>query len=108
MNRRTKTIPPGTFDFESLSDRQKEAVWEECEKIGPDDGGPLGPGHRKAHAMARRRGRPRRGEGSEILSISMERSLVRAADAFARQHRLSRSELVSRGVRAVLVAAGLR
>jgi hypothetical protein len=53
-----------------------------------------------------RRGRPRVGLGAEKIRISVERGLLRAADAFAKQNGLTRSELVARGLRTVLVAAG--
>ncbi len=60
----------------------------------------------KLHAKARRRGRPRIGQGAEKIRISVERVLLAQTDTFAEKHQLTRSEMIARGLRAVLVAAG--
>jgi hypothetical protein len=54
----------------------------------------------------RKRGRPVRGEGAQVISISIERGLLRAADELARQKKITRAKLVARGVRAILAAEG--
>ena len=66
---------------------------------------PLTPGMRRMHASAAKRGRPRIGKGSAKLYVSMERGLLKRVDAFARAHGISRSQLIARGVRAVLNSA---
>jgi hypothetical protein len=98
--------PDGSFDFQTLSDREKEAFYKECERIGPEDGEPLTPVQRRLHARARRRGRPRKGQGSQIVSLSIEKALLRRAQRLAKAQGLSRSELFSRGLQAVLAIAG--
>jgi hypothetical protein len=70
------------------------------------NGRPLTSAERKLHANARRRGRPRLGRGAEKIRISVERGLLEAADAYAKMQRMTRSEMVARGLRAVLVAGG--
>ena len=47
-------------------------------------------------------GRPRIGRGTQAISLTVEKGLLQEADAFARSHRMSRSELVARGLRAFI------
>ncbi len=66
-------------------------------------GKPLTAADRAQHKRAR--GRPQVGEGAKIVPISFERGLLRKADSFARRHKLSRSEMVARGLRLILAKA---
>jgi hypothetical protein len=98
--------PDGSFDFEALTDEQKEAFYEECEQIdGTVPGKPLTAAQRRLHARARR-GRPRNGKGAQIISLSIEKDLLRQAERLAKAQGLSRSDLFTRGLRAVLAIAG--
>lgn len=63
---------------------------------------PLTDQDRRRHAAARRRGRPAIGQGAEKIRVSIERGLLARSDAFARKHKLSRSELIARGLQAML------
>jgi hypothetical protein len=94
--------------FAALTPAQKEAVYDECDD--PDvalRSKPMSPRMRKLWGAAKRKGgRPRIGRGAARVLISIERGLLEDADAFARRQRLSRSELFSRGVKAMLVKAG--
>jgi hypothetical protein len=54
----------------------------------------------------RKRGRPVRGEGVQVISISIERGLLRASDELARRKKITRANLVARGLRAILAAEG--
>jgi hypothetical protein len=51
---------------------------------------------------ARRRGRPRVGKGARRVLITVERSLLAQADAYAKSHGLNRSQLVARGLKHVI------
>jgi len=53
-----------------------------------------------------RRGRPRGGADTTRVQITLERRLLESADAFARRRRISRSELIARGLRLALRDAG--
>jgi hypothetical protein len=53
-----------------------------------------------------KRGRPRRGAGATVISISVERGLLERADWTARRLGITRSELIARGLRAALAATG--
>lgn len=70
-----------------------------------DKAKPLSVEDRKRHAQARRRGRPRIGLGAEKVRVTIERGLLRKADSYARAQGISRSELIARGLREVLVAS---
>jgi len=67
---------------------------------------PLTDRQKKLHVQARKRGRPRVGMGAEKIQVSVERSLLTRSDSFARKNGISRSEMIARGLRAVLVVAG--
>ena len=85
-----------------------EATREYDAEFGADrDARPLSPAQRALHRRAAGRGpgRPRVGKGAAKLYISMERGQVKRADAFARTRGISRSELIARGVRAILESA---
>jgi hypothetical protein len=98
--------PDGTFDFEALSDEQKEEFYNECGSVGVEDGGSaLTPAQRRLHHRVLR-GRPRKGKGAQIVSLSIEKDLLRRAERLAKAQGLSRSELFSRGIRALLAVAG--
>lgn len=65
---------------------------------------------RRAWQEARRKpGRPRRGAGVKVISVSVERGLLSKSDALALRLGISRAALIERGLRLVLagrVAAG--
>ena len=86
--------------FLALSDDEKEAIYKDCELISILDSKPLTKAQRQL-----RRGRPRVGAGAEKIHISVERTLLRQADATARKLKLSRSEIVAHGLRAFLAGA---
>jgi hypothetical protein len=49
--------------------------------------------------VRKKMGRPRIGEGVKRVMISMEAQLLRESDEYARRHRLSRSQMISAGLR---------
>jgi len=68
---------------------------------------PLSAAERKAWETARRKpGRPRRGAGVKVVSVSVERELLARSDALARNLGISRASLIELGLRAVLEAGG--
>jgi hypothetical protein len=59
--------------------------------------------HRRAARAAKAKmGRPIVGKGAKVVPISIERGLLKAADAFAKRHGLKRSQLVAQGLRLVM------
>ncbi|HZL35312.1 MAG TPA: hypothetical protein VFC78_08380 [Tepidisphaeraceae bacterium] len=106
MNKTTKRALLTASSFMTMSDAQKEAIYQECEKIGPDSGTPLTRSEQRLHARFLRKAArpPSRGEGAARIQATMERGLLRRADAYARRHGMSRSQLIARGIREVLAA----
>jgi hypothetical protein len=51
-----------------------------------------------------KRGRPMIGEGAERIQVTVERALLAEADELARRKRISRSELIARGLRLALAS----
>jgi hypothetical protein len=56
--------------------------------------------------VRRRPGRPRRGRGAKVISVSLEQELLAKSDALARNLGISRALLIERGLKAVLAAEG--
>jgi len=54
----------------------------------------------------RKRGRPRRGKGAKVISVSVERGLLSRSDSLAKNLGVSRAGLIERGLKAVLAAEG--
>lgn len=72
-----------------------------------DDFGPMEPAERARWEGARRKpGRPRRGAGAKVISVSVERGLLVRSDALARNLGITRASLVERGHKAILAAEG--
>ncbi len=72
-----------------------------------DEFQPRGAEEEKRWQIARSKpGRPRRGEGARVISVSVERGLLAQSDALARDLGISRASLVERGLKAVLAAEG--
>jgi hypothetical protein len=70
---------------------------------------PLSVSEREAWQKARRKpGRPRRGAGVRVISVSVERGLLTRSDLLARALGVSRAALIERGLKAVLSASGRR
>jgi hypothetical protein len=90
--------------FMALTDAQKEAEVAKFDKpVDLRRTKPLTPEQRKLWNKAKRkRGRPRVGKGVEVISLSVERDLLRRADRVAKQQGISRAALFARGLLAAL------
>lgn len=72
-----------------------------------DEFGPMTPAARARWKRAKRKpGRPRRGKGAKVVTISVEGDLLTRSDALARDLGLTRAGLVERGLKAVIAAQG--
>jgi hypothetical protein len=98
--------------FVALPDSEKRRIIAEIEDETPEHrlarSKPLNAADRRRHqAFSRKAGRPRIGTGSGTVNvtISIERALLKRADALARKQGMSRSELLARSVRAVIESA---
>jgi hypothetical protein len=66
----------------------------------------LTPAERHTWEEARRKpGRPKRGAGVKVISVSVERRLLDRSDALARSLGISRAALIERGLKVVLADA---
>ena len=93
--------------FLALSDEEKQRVWESYNREIPfEETRALTPAEQALHARFRRKaaGRPVKREGAARIQATMERGLLRRADEYARQHGMSRSQLIARGVEEVIAS----
>jgi hypothetical protein len=56
--------------------------------------------------VRRRPGRPRRGRGARVISVSLDQELLARSDALAKDLGIPRALLIERGLKAVLAAEG--
>lgn len=81
-----------------------KAFDREITKFPP--GRPLTPAQKEMFRKAKRRGRPRVGEGSANVQITMERGLLRRVDELAHEEGLTRSQFIARSVERMMKRAG--
>ena len=106
---RAKSKPgPGltTSKFLALSDAEKERIYQEIDGKTTEqliaESKPLTPAQRARWRKVKKNlgGRPKLGRhGTEIVSVTVEKGLLRKANAYARANGLKRSQLFSRGLR---------
>jgi hypothetical protein len=98
--------PDAVEKFLALSPAEKEAYVAPFERgeIPLSESRPLNAGQRKLWKRVQRRlrGRPTVGAGAMVLSVSIERGLLKEADSFARRHKLKRSQMVAEGLRLLM------
>jgi len=90
---------------EKMSKAELGRLGAEGDKVTFRNTRPLTPGSRRALARAARKGgRPRIGAGSKRINITVERTLLCKADAYARKHGLTRAAVVAEGLRRIAAA----
>ena len=94
-------------EFLSLPLPERQRIVAEIEAESPEDrlarSTPLTPELRRRWSNFKRgRDRPQIGRGSTVVSLSVEKDLLKRADAYAKAHGLKRSELLTRGLLSVL------
>ncbi len=95
--------------FIALPDAEKNRIFAEFEASTPADrwaqSKPLNAKERAQWTRIRKRlrGRPKLGaDGVEKVSVSVEKSLLKEADAYAKSHKLKRSQMFADGLRLVM------
>lgn len=68
-------------------------------------GKPLTAAQKALHRKAKKMGRPRKGAGSAVVGVSIERGLLKQADALARRRKVGRSQLFVQALQAELARA---
>jgi hypothetical protein len=94
--------------FLALPDAEKERQTSAFDReFAADAARPLTPAQRNLWKRAKRkRGRPKTGQGVRTISLSVEKGLLRRADALAKRRKITRAALVAEGLKAVLAKAG--
>jgi hypothetical protein len=88
---------------EMNADELAEATAEFDREFVADEFGPPDSAARARLNRARRkRGRPVRGRGAKAISVTVELSVLKRTDALAKKLRVTRAQLIERGLRAVL------
>ena len=95
--------------FDALPPAEKERIFREIDAKTTSqllaESKPLNARERAEwREIKKKMGRPRIGAGTQVISVSVEKTLVKQADAYARRHRLTRSELFVQGLRDVIGA----
>jgi hypothetical protein len=91
-------------DFIALPDAEKERQAAAFNReFVADTARPLTAAQRKLWQKAKRKvGRPRKGEGVKTIALSVERGLLKRADAMAKRRKLTRAALVAEALEAAL------
>ena len=89
---RTEEIAAATAEFD------REMVVSESRALTAAE-------RRTWEAARRKPGRPKRGAGVRIISVSVERGLLTRSDALARSLGISRAALIERGLKDLLAEA---
>jgi hypothetical protein len=95
--------PSAMENFLALSDTEKDAEVERLVALPPSAWKPLTKAQQKLwRSIKRNMGRPTVGQGAEQISLTVERGLLKKADAFAKKHKLKRSQMVAEALRLLM------
>lgn len=105
--KKTKAEVDPVARFMALSNEEKAAELAPFERgeIPLSESRPLDPTERKRWTRIQRRlkrGRPMIGDGAKVLSVSIEGGLLKRADAYAKRHKLKRSQMVAEALRLLI------
>jgi hypothetical protein len=92
--------------FQAMTvDELAEATADYSVEMAIDRFGPLTPAARRRWERAERKpGRPRRGKGVKVISVSVEQGLLRRSDKLAKDLGISRARLIEKGLGLLLTA----
>ena len=66
---------------------------------------PLNARERRQWRRFKAMGRPKVGKSAKTISLTVEKSLLKQADAYAKRHGISRAKLVAQGLHAIIGSA---
>jgi len=97
-------------EFDALSDFQKEQIWRELDQLSTEEikakSRPLNADESELwRRFKRKAGRPKIGKGVKVVSIGVEKDLLKRADALARRRGVNRSALVAEALKALIASA---
>ena len=84
----------------------RETAEFDREFVADTFGKPKGAALERWQRAKRKPGRPRQGAGVKVISVSVEKGLLRRCDALAKRMGVSRAALISHGLQEVLAAKG--
>lgn len=101
MSKSKKPLTGESFD--KLTDAEKERIFRQLDSLTSEQVKsrfrPLTAKEKREH-FKRKSGRPQLGKaGTEIISVTVEKSLLEQANAYAKANGMKRSELVTLGLR---------
>src|SRR5438477_7789199 len=93
--------------FIALPDAEKERIYNEIDAETSEErfrrSRPLNARERQQwRRFKAKMGRPKVGKGAKTISLTVERELLKQADAYAKLHGISRAKLVAQGLQALL------
>jgi hypothetical protein len=94
--------------FDALSAEDKERIYQEIDRMTPDEmearSKPLTAAQRAkwVRATKKKMGRPKIGAGCQAISVTLEKGLLKRADACAKRHGLKRAQLIAKGLLRVI------
>ncbi len=93
--------------FSDLPDAEKEKIFAEIESKTHEqilaESRPLNAKERAQwKELKKKMGRPKIGKGSKIITMSIERDLLKRATQFAKANGINRSALIAKGLEAVM------
>jgi hypothetical protein len=91
-------------NFDALPAAERERIFQELDNLSEADfkkWKPLSTRERKSHFQPPKNkgGRPKLGKGTRIISVSVEKDLLKHINAFAKARNMKRSELIVQSVR---------
>ena len=89
----TRELAEATAEFD------KEFIIDQCVPMTPAE-------RAQWERIRRKRGRPRKGKGVQVISVSVEKDLLARSDRLARRLGVTRAGLIARSLSATLVAVG--
>ncbi len=97
-------------EFIALPDSEKERIYQEIDGETPAArlarSRPLNAADRRLwRKFKAKMGRPKVGKGSKTISLTVERDLLKKADAYAKRHGITRAKLVAQGLAAIIGTA---
>lgn len=95
--------------FDKLPDSEKERIFRQLDNLTPEQADkefrPMTAAQKREHYKPRKIGRPKLGRsGTEIISVTVEKALLKRANAYAKSKGMKRSELVSMGLKMAIEA----
>jgi hypothetical protein len=97
-------------EFDALSAADKEKVWQYYNRVIPKSE-LRDPTPQEAALIEKQRrrnrkvGRPKIGRGTKTVAVTIEKGLLKRADAYAKRHGIKRARMVAQGLQLVMAKA---